>query len=583
MKRSAALLAWLCATAPLSAAFEVSVKLEPERIGLDDVAVFTLEARGLAYSQLSFRHSFELENLEIVGGPNRLEDIQFVNGSLSHGVRTSWQLRPLQAGVARVYDVAVVLRGIQLELAGRAIQVVERGAFRPRSPGPVPGDPQDPLGHLFGRPTRPWGTYERRGAPRVYVTTSVEPAAAVQGQQLTLTVHLYSDVDLPIINAGPLASLPGFWVRDLPLPANLTAEMVTHDGRRLGRMPLFRKALFPLRPGRFTVPPIQVEVLAERPGLRFFGASPLRLAVETQPVVVDVKRLPAAPAGFAGCVGNLTVGARVEPASIRLGDAATLTLTLRGDGHLQAFEEPGLSLPPGLATTRPAAETRETVSGGKLMTDRILRYPVIPSRAGRFELALEPVAFFDPVEGAFRHASPGPLSLEVLPRRVAGGDDGTVPHGLRTGPSARAGTALWRTGAALLPWLFAVPWVLGLAAVLARRRRSAAAEAPASPAVRLRRRLTSLPVDLAVRETVEAIEHAWREFLAERWKLTPGLAPHRWTQELLHRGAPAEAADALARLVQDLELLRHAPQLATTSCLRDEIVASSLKLARALK
>lgn len=582
MKRSVALVAWLCSAAPLAAAFEVSVKLEPERIGLDEVAVLTLEASGLAYSQLNLRHTFELENLEILGDPYRSEDIEFVNGSLSHSVSVSWQLRPLRVGAARVYDITVTLRGIQLDLAGKALEVVEHGPYRPRGARPpFMGDPLDPQGHLFGRRARPWGSFPRRGAPRVYASTSVEPATAVQGQQLTLTVYLYSDVDLPIINTGPLPALPGFWVRELPLPANLTAEMVTIDGRRLGRMPLFRKVLFPLRPGRFTVPPVQVEVLAERPGLRFFETSTVRLLAETEPVALDIKPLPPSPAGFVGCVGDLAVGARVEPASIRLGDASTLTLTLRGDGHLQAMAEPELTLPPGLASTRPASETRETVSGGKLMTDRILRYPVIPSRAGRFELDLEPVAYFDPAAGAFRQASPGRLSLEVLPRLVAGGDGDTVPHGLRMGSAA--GPASRRGGASLLPWLFAVPWVLGLVGVLARRRRSAEAEAPATPAVRLRRRLASLPPGLTARETVERIEHAWREFLTARWKLTSGLAPHRWAPELLHRGVPEAAAEALARLVQDLELLRHAPQLAATGCLRDEILASSLQLARALK
>jgi hypothetical protein len=276
----------------------------------------------------------------------------------------------------------------------------------------------------------------------------------------------------------------------------------------------------------------------------------------------------------------------MEPETVRLGDAATLTLSLHGDGYLQAFAVPDIALPPGLTLTRPASETHETIAGGKLQTDRVLRFAVIPARAGRFALAPEPLAYFDPREGAFRQALHTPLTLEVLPRLAAAGGDTAVPHAVRTLAAAARGPK--RTGAArlarLLPWLFAVPWVLGLVAVLARRGRpGAGTRAPASPGVRLRQRLEALPEGVSAKEAAGVIEQAWHTFLVERWDIAPRMAPHRWAGELLRRGIPADRADALARLVQDLELLRHAPQLATTSCLRDEIVASSLRLVRAFR
>jgi hypothetical protein len=592
VRRRAALFVWLSCAAPAAAEIELTALLEPAEIGLDDVAVFAIEARGLGLSHLSFRHRFELENLEIVGGPNNWEDIAFVNGELSHSLRVAWQLRPKATGPARVYDVSIQLRGERLALPDRSIRVVAPGTLGNTAPArPLErrmfGEPLDSSGHLFGRPGKPWGAWARR-APRVFVTTEVEPVAPVEGQQVTLTVYLHTDVDLSAISSGPLPAPPGFWVRELPVPLNMAPEMVEVDGRRVGRTPLLRKALFPLRAGRFIVAPVKVEVLAERPGLRIFARPPQRLELQSAPIVLDVEALPPAPPGFCGCVGKLVAASRLEPARVRLGEAATLTLTLRGDGNLQSLAVPEIPLPPGLSLTKPFSETRETLAGAKVETHRTLRFAIIPARAGHYEIALPPVAYYDPRQGGFRHAvAGGPLALEVLPRpapALGGGGDPALPHGVRRtlapdAPAQRLTEALPR----LLPWLFAVPWVLGLVLVLARRGGARRGQPAPAPGCRLKEQLTALPAGLSAKAAAGAIERAWRDFLAARWGVEPGLAPHRWAGELFRRGAGRPQADAVARLVQDLELLRHGPQLAASACLCQEIVAASLRLARALQ
>lgn len=581
----------LALAAPAAAAeIEVRALLEPEVIGVDETAVLTVEVRGGGFARLRFHPDFELDNLEIVGGPFQYEDMVFGSSPLSRSFRLSWQVRPLRLGRARVHSIAVRLRNEVRQLPDREIRVQEEPAGSSRRPSRRPAqDMVDPFDQLFGRLPLPW-RQPRPQTPGVFLRAEVEPRRPVVGEQILYTVYLYTREDITSITPSGVPPFRGFWVRDIPLPQHLPTDMVEIDGGRYARVPLLKKALFPLRPGRSRIEPTRMDLTVRQFERRFFGPPLTRsdqVQVETDPITVDTQPLPPAPPGFGGAVGRLALAARLEPRELRLGEAATLTVTLSGEGNLQGVEEPRVTAPAGLTLFPPQQGSTDEVSGTRVKGSRTWSYVVVPDRAGRYSLETPEIPYFDPASRSYQVASAAPLALTALPRAMAGGAGAGELHGIRAAAAAGDGAAP-RRWTALLPWLFALPWGLALAVTLARRRPAApGAEVPGprdrGAERRLRERLAEVESEERPRQAAALLEEGWRELLAERWAVPQETPSSRWAEALLLKRAPEDAVEELALLVDDLHYLRYAPQLSATATLRGEALAKSRRLLSRLR
>lgn len=574
--------------APAAAEIEVRALLEPEVISVDETAVLTVEVRGGGFARLRFQPDFELDNLEIVGGPFQYEDMVIGSGPLTRSFRLSWQVRPLREGRSRVHSISVRLRNEVRQLPDREIRVQDEPTGRPRGPGRRPSqDMVDPFDQLFGRLPLPW-RQPRVETPGVFLKAEVEPRNPVVGEQVLYTVYLYTREDITSINPSSVPPFRGFWVRDIPLPQHLPTDMVELDGGRYARVPLLKKALFPLRPGPSRIEPTRMDLAVRQFERRFFGPPLTRtdqVQVETDPVAVHVQPLPPAPPGFGGAVGRLALTAQLTPRELRLGESATLTVTLSGEGNLQGVEEPRLNAPAGLTLFPPQQGSTDEVSGTRVKGSRTWSYVVVPDRAGHYSLETPAIPYFNPRSRSYQVASAAPLALTALPRAAAAAGEGEI-HGIRGRGAPVNGAA--RPWTAFLPWLFILPWGLALAVTLARRRPAApGTEAPLpqnrGAERRLRERLAQVESEERPRQVAALLEEGWRELLAERWAVPQETPSTRWAETLVLKRAPDDAVDELARLVDDLHYLRYAPQLSATETLRGEALSRSRRLLSRLR
>ena len=584
----------LLAALPATAA-EVRVKatLEPERIGIDETATLSIEAQGGGFGSLRFRPDFDLENFEVVGGPDQYDNVTFGDGTLSRSYRLSWRLRPLSTGRARVRDLRIHIQGDLVTLGTREIRVQEEptGLSAPDRGG-FPAD-DDPFDRRFGRWTPPWDRQPRR--PDAFLRAEVRPIRPVVGQQVLYTVYLYTLVDVSAVTPSALPDFKGFWVRDIPQPQKLPTDMVEVGGKRYGRVVLIQKALFPLRAGPHPIQPTEMDLLVRTIERSLFGPAaisrPQQVHLRTPAMAVDVLELPDAPPGFTGAVGRMDLTATVEPAEVRLGEAATVTLTLAGEGNLHGVPEPKLPAVPGLDVLPPQQEGDDRVVGTSVRGDRTWSYAVVPERAGSYQLQLPKIPYFDPEAGKYQVASAPPVKLTALPpppKEPERSASLRPPDPLKSGssPSGSEPASRARTWRETLPWALAVPSALALVAVLVRRRQAS----PSKPA-RITGRGARHNLEQALREAQEEtrprhlaakIEEAWRAFLEVRWQVPPGTPTTRWADLLAEHGADPEAARDLVALADDLHYLRYAPQLSSCDTLCREVMDRCRRLSRRL-
>lgn len=620
MKRATLLLAcaWI-GLAVLSAQaahaeIKVKVSLDPKVIGLDETATLTIEVQGGGLGGQRLRLGYQLENLEVMSGPSTFQNIRFENGAFAYSSQISVQLQPLTTGPAQITSLTLRIGDQVVRLDEQTIQVQEGSTGQARRDRREE-ESEDPLERLLGG-RMPWPDWRQEEQPAAFLRAEVEPKRPYVGQQTLYTVYLYTREDVTAVSAREIPTFRGFWVHDIRQPEHMPTELVEIEGERYSRVVLQQKALFPLRPGRHTVEPTAMDVLLRIYSRRLFGPPMTRsdqLALKTTAKLVDVQPLPPAPAGFGGAVGRLKLTASLEPETLRLGEAATLQVTLSGQGNLEGLASPEIAAPPGLTVYPPQQESMETApslassgtgSGSKtLRAKRTWSFVVVPERSGRFDLEPPRIPYFDPANRGYQVAAAPPLSLTALPRAhgagIAAGQGPGEPHDVRTASMDGGRPALWERQD-LFPWLFALPWGLVLAVTLLRREKPSSRVSPAGlspgdaatspPAPRdrdLRRRfedqLAAAAAETRPRQAAIAIEAAWRELLAERWRIPASLPLDRWPRAAEERGGDAATVDEIRALVDDLQFLRQAPQLSATEAVRGEILDRSRRLLRRMK
>lgn len=583
-----ALLAALAVTPASAADVELEARLEPEVLGVDGVAFFSIEARGGVFSRVGFEPEFELVNFEQVGGPARSENLQWVNGSTSRSLRLTWRLRPLGLGQAAVRGIRVEVGGERYDLPAQAARVVEdpppssrrrppTGSRRP----PLPGRRfPDPLDDLMGRRSQ-----RTRGEPEIRLVAEATPERAWTGQQVTYRLWLYTQTNISRVSLSEQPDFRGFWVEEVPRDEDRAAEPVELDGERFWRTPLLERALFPRRPGRYELSPAEVHLVARiAPSDPFGRLLPRseRLHLVSGAVTVDVRPLPPPPPDladrFGGLVGDLSLDARLVPSELAAGDAATLELHLTGSGHVEGLGDPRPPAPDGLRLLPAEESGGNRLRGSRVRADRTWRIPVVPERPGTWRLPPVEMAYFDPDAGRYRLAASPPLVLRARrgePETAMAGGPALHPIKNAALPAPDPGPR-WHT---TLPWLFALPWAVVLVASLAARRRDDGARGPLE---RFEGRLAEAAGEERPRRAAIALEAAWHDLLAERFDVPGDTTPSRWPEHLSDAAAAPRDRAELARLVEDLHYLRNAPQLSAIAQLTGELVDRSRRLARRL-
>ncbi len=559
-----------------------SVTLTPESIGLGQTTTLTITLETSGLSDVRFEPRFELENFDKISGASRAQKVSFVNGRVTRSDSLSWRLRPIQAGPARVYRIRVevdtkvfVLDDVQIEIAEEPVpQPRQRSAGR--SPFAELDEMWDPFGRRRARePLPPF-------KPNIFMRAEVSPRSPFVGQQVLYTLYLFTQADVAAIDPVEMPDFAGAWSQEVPQPEPRKVTMTKVQDVDYGRVILLRKALFPLRDGRLEIEPVRARLVIKVPERSWLG--PLLDRTEqiertSNKLAVEVKPLPEAPEGFQGAVGQLELASHLEPAELEVGQAATLTVSLAGEGHIQGLPAPALPELDSVRRFPPEQSGRDKIVGTKVRGERSWTYVLVPDQPGEWELPEIRYPYFDPAAGEFKEAVAEAVKLRSLPdpeTLAASAPTPATEEATEAGADLVAGSGLPRPS----PWLWTLLALLPLLlAFLFKLRPSSQRRQDCRD---LKRSLRQAAEIKSPRRSVDQIESSWREFLVRRWDLRPGVAPAKWGDLLEEKGANAETVEQIDRLAEDLNYLRFAPELAAADTVRTEILTRSARLLRTL-
>jgi hypothetical protein len=331
------------------------------------------------------------------------------------------------------------------------------------------------------------------------------------GQQVDYVV----DVQLNDAARHRLRRNPTFFPPDMPsvLAYDVAPPPpVARDGRHCFENLTYRRALFPLFPGRLVIPPAALSYALPVSPSFFSREETHELHTDSVRVVAIDPPLAGRPSDFAGAVGAVRATSRLGFPSGRMGDPLVFTLRLEGVGNVKLLPRPAFDV--GWAAVAPSEErvevdtTHSRVSGAKEFD-----WLLTPRQAGHEEIPAIRYPYFDPGRATYDVAITPPIGLDVASASLAQADTALTPrlairtvlHEERSAPAPDR--PLYWVLLALAP----VPATLRRVRRVTRRRASGVTAAArlerAATAPLLARDLRRLYLD-AIRERVPSLQPA---------------------------------------------------------------------------
>jgi hypothetical protein len=485
--------------------------------------------------------------------------------SFRRTVVTSLALTPRRTGELAIEPVKLEFHGQRFQTDPIKVRVVPAGqAQRRRAQGLDDrlADNLDPFADVHP------------GQRDLILRAAVDNERPFVGQQVTYSLYLLARTNVSSIEKLQIPRLDGFWSEDVEAPQQLMPEQRILDGVPYTAYLLRRRALFPLRPGKATIEPAEVQVLTGF-GMLFSRESARR---SSQVLQLDVHPLPPGkPAGFDfGNVGQWSLSASAEPSSVSAGQPITFRLVAAGRGNVRDLRLPTLPVLPGVRAYDATVSDKQTIERGQINGTRTVEQLLVPERTGAVEIPSLAMDIFDPVQKQYRTVRTDSIVLHVATEQVAQpaaepisqnllAKGGIRPIRLRLG-SVQGGTPPWAQ-----PWFwpalglppFGVALVLGLARLRrmlqvdpGRKRMELARSAAAK---RLRRARALLQRGEPVAFYAE-IAHAVTGYLADKQGIAAtGLTRDELISALMARGQPEETVRRLVRVLDDCDRARFAP------------------------
>ncbi|NTX59294.1 protein BatD [Myxococcus sp. CA051A] len=283
--------------------------------------------------------------------------------------------------------------------SGRQQRLPDPFASMPsRLPDPFADEPED-------EPTIP------RGDSDLFLRSSLDRDEIFVGEQVTLSLYIYSRVDLSSVDAVTMPKLEGFWTEEVESPTQLSGEQKVVDGVPYRAYLLRRRALFPVKAGTLSISAAEADITT---GFLFAGHRVHRVSNGLKVKVAPLP--PGAPPGMSNAnVGSWRLSMDVSQTRVELGQPITVKVILEGSGNVKNVNPPKLTGPSALKIYDPTTTDKVAPQRNRVQGRRVVEYLVMPQRTGTFTLPALEFPFFDARARSYEVSRTDPITLTVEP------------------------------------------------------------------------------------------------------------------------------------------------------------------------
>ena len=376
------------------------------------------------------------DDFDVVWGPQKgsMSSTSIVNGkrTSTHQETVTYLLQPRKTGTFTLPGATASVDKNSVSSSTLKIEVVAAGSQTQTQPQGNSGGSQS------GQQTQP----ERRenNDPAVTGTVSnqdiflrltLNKTNVVKGEPITATLKLYTRTDIAGFEDIKFPTFNGFWSKETVTVNNLEFKRENVNGTIYNAALVRQYALIPQQSGTLTIDPAEMVCQLR---VRTSSGSPLsifddffdqyqtiRKRISTPSIQVKVRDLPAgAPASFAGGVGDFKVSAKMSKEGIKSNEAASLIVTISGNGNLSMLEAPKVDFPPDFEVYDLKSTDKTSASGTS--GSKTFEFPFIPRSHGDFVIPSIEYTYYDNAHGKYVTTSTGDIPVSVEKgEEIAGG------------------------------------------------------------------------------------------------------------------------------------------------------------------
>ncbi len=316
---------------------------------------------------------------------------QIINGKVSREVKYtySYYIQAVKEGKYVIPPASVTVKN--RSYSSDSIRIEVAGSSSSRQSAAVPGDDISEA------------ELEETGDD-VFVNLTVNKRNVFVGEPVSVTVKLYTRIEISGINEIKYPGFEGFLRTDLETPPLTSLKRESINGTIYGTGVVQQFLLYPQFPGDVTIDPVQLSILMRQKSGQsdpFFGDffatyTTVPKAILSKPVSIKVNPLPGSkPADYSGIVGRIAINATLDRDSVNMNDAINLKITLSGSGNLKIANPPALKLPADLEVYDP--KITDNLKNGLNGTSgqKTFEYLLIPRHHGEFVIPPVTYSYFN--------------------------------------------------------------------------------------------------------------------------------------------------------------------------------------------
>ncbi len=315
--------------------------------------------------------------------------IQIINGSMTRSNQTTYILQPRKTGTFTIGPASITVSG-RIYSSNTVHLSVTREANRNTS-----------------------------AAGPLSLAASLSSATAYPGQQIVYTLKLFRSIRVSDVSVQ-LPEMKGISFKQLGEPS----EYQTTAGGRAVQVLEVRYLLSISKPGEYRIDPASMRMNVYDQSRRsrqdffndpFFESRGRPAAVSSGMLKLSVRPFPqeGKPSNFTGLVGRFEMKTQLDPAQVKTGDSANITITVSGEGNVNMIPDLALADMDGLKVypDQPKIES-DTTSGGETGS-KTMKWAIVPKKPGIYELPQLGLTYFDTASGSYRTIKSPVLRLDV--------------------------------------------------------------------------------------------------------------------------------------------------------------------------
>ena len=375
-------------------ASSVRATVDANSISINETFTFKIEAQDVD-KMPSANISSLLDDFTIVSGPAQQTNYSWTNGKSTSTKSLSWTLAPNRSGRLVIPELIISAGGNKYRTNSIRINVKKSGTVA--------------------------------SSKELFVLTEVDKDEIFMGEQVTVTYKLYTRVQLGLEKIDYPKSV-GFWQEDLSTPQPPRFNRTSIKGVEYQVATLYKVALFPTKTGSLEISPMSVTAqvrtkqknnrrsIWDDPFFNSFNNRTIKKLIRTDPVKVKVKSYPdGQPADFTGAVGDFNIRTWVDTSEVRMNEAITLNIELRGTGNINMFSMPEINFPGDMDVFPPNSSFEKEKLWDQYTGTILWEYILIPRGAGKYQLPRIQLSYLNPKNGSWNKTGAKPISFNVSP------------------------------------------------------------------------------------------------------------------------------------------------------------------------